>query len=93
MNNYKLECIGGSAQCKEHLIPKVVQCHNMGTDGYDVQWKCQAEMLSNLKFGKIDVNCEGFDYPNDKYVLKGSCGVIKFIKKNLYLFDLVAVYP
>lgn len=27
------------------------------------------------QFGQIQVSCEGYDYPDDPYVLKGSCGV------------------
>lgn len=25
--------------------------------------------------GKINVICEGYDYPDDPYILRGSCGV------------------
>ena len=32
-------------------------------------------MDSKYRFGKIDVSCEGYDHPDDPYVLRGSCGV------------------
>ena len=32
-------------------------------------------MDKSYQFGRIQVSCEGYDYPDDPYVLKGSCGV------------------
>ena len=32
-------------------------------------------MDNSYQFGRIQVSCEGYDYPDDPYVLKGSCGV------------------
>ena len=32
-------------------------------------------MDAAYRFGRIQVSCEGYDYPEDPYVLKGSCGV------------------
>lgn len=39
------------------------------------QWECKANMDASYRFGKIEVSCEGFDYPDDPYILKGSCGL------------------
>lgn len=69
----QLQCVGGSAYGK--YSPKVVQCYNRGFDGIDVQWECVSEMDKNYKLGKVDVNCEGYEYPDDPYVLTGSCGL------------------
>ncbi|CAH2301555.1 store-operated calcium entry-associated regulatory factor [Pelobates cultripes] len=69
----QLKCTGGSAGCK--VMPQVVQCHNRGWDGIDVQWECKVDMDNSYRFGKVEVNCEGFDYPEDPYVLSGSCGL------------------
>lgn len=55
---------------------QVVQCYNRGWDGEDVQWECKSDMDNAFRFGQISVNCEGFSYAEDPYVLKGSCGVI-----------------
>ncbi|XP_018413401.1 PREDICTED: store-operated calcium entry-associated regulatory factor [Nanorana parkeri] len=70
----QLKCIGGNAGCSA-MTPQVVQCHNRGWDGIDVQWECKVDMDNAYRFGKIEVSCEGFDYPNDPYVLSGSCGL------------------
>ena len=32
-------------------------------------------MDKRFKFGRITVSCEGYDYPDDPYILHGSCGV------------------
>lgn len=52
-----------------------MQCTNAGFDGSDVQWKCQADLPDNLRFGQLDVFCEGYAHPDDPFVLKGSCGL------------------
>ncbi|KAE8631080.1 hypothetical protein XENTR_v10001070 [Xenopus tropicalis] len=70
----QLKCIGGSAGCHT-MVPQVVQCHNRGWDGFDVQWECKVDMDNSYRFGKVEVSCEGFDYPEDPYVLRGSCGL------------------
>jgi hypothetical protein len=48
-------------------------------------------MPTEYKFGKITVSCEGYDYPNDPYILAGSCGVIQFyiIVNNNCIFSYV----
>jgi len=53
--------------------PTTVQCKNMGTDGHDVQWECTADLNEGVSFDIMEVNCEGYDYPDDPYVLVGSC--------------------
>ena len=35
-------------------------------------------MDNKYRFGRIDVNCEGYDHPADPYILRGSCGVCIF---------------
>lgn len=69
----QLECVRGNCNDDTSLLPVTVQCRNMGTDGIDVQWKCDAELDSRVKFGELEVSCEGYDNPDDPYVLKGSC--------------------
>eukprot|EP00056_Hartaetosiga_gracilis_P000148 m.36339 g.36339 ORF g.36339 m.36339 type:complete len:318 (+) comp10084_c0_seq6:75-1028(+) len=71
----QMKCIGGSAHCNSNKLPRVMQCQNVGTDGVDVQWKCTAELDSDVKLGRTDVICEGYEYPDDPYILRGSCGV------------------
>jgi len=69
----QLKCVGGSAQ--GHFNPQAVQCYNRGFDGQDVQWECKADMDNLYRFGSVEVICEGYDYPDDPYILKGSCGL------------------
>ena len=56
-----------------------MQCYNRGSDGTDIQWECKTDMIKKYTFDKISVNCEGFDFPEDQYILRGSCAVILFI--------------
>jgi hypothetical protein len=56
----------------------------MGTDGVDVQWRCEAELDSDVVFDAVHVSCEGFRDSNDPWVLEGSCGLeykLKFTNK------------
>jgi len=67
----QLNCHG--QPCSKYQ-PDVVQCQNVGDSGDgDVQWRCSADLDSKVKFGPIDVNCEGFSEPNDQHILKDSC--------------------
>uniref|UniRef100_A0A8C0FL29 Store-operated calcium entry-associated regulatory factor n=1 Tax=Bubo bubo TaxID=30461 RepID=A0A8C0FL29_BUBBB len=70
----QLQCTGGTAGCSH--VPEVVQCYNRGWDGYDVQWQCKADLEHIYRFGQIEVSCEGYDYPDDPYILRGSCSLL-----------------
>ncbi|XP_074850032.1 store-operated calcium entry-associated regulatory factor isoform X2 [Carettochelys insculpta] len=69
----QLQCTGGTAGCV--YVPAVVQCYNKGWDGFDIQWECKADLDNSYRFGRIEVSCEGYDYPDDPYILRGSCGL------------------
>jgi len=72
----QLNCVGGGASYSTELFPSTVQCVNVGVDSYgNVQWKCEADLDSSVKFGETIVNCEGYSNPDDPYILKGSCGL------------------
>ncbi|CAF3557711.1 unnamed protein product [Rotaria socialis] len=77
----QLKCVGGSA--KGAFEPDVVQCYNRGSNGVDIQWECTSEMPKKYKFGRLSVSCEGYEYPDDPYILAGSCG----LEYNLELTD------
>lgn len=66
-------CIGGTAQGK--YTPSTIQCTNKGWDGVDAQWECKADLDNAYRFGETTVVCEGYDHPEDPYILAGSCGV------------------
>ncbi|XP_056266059.1 store-operated calcium entry-associated regulatory factor [Pseudoliparis swirei] len=70
----QLQCVGGSAGCQA-FVPEVVQCRNKGWDGVDIQWECKTDMDKAYRFGRIEVNCEGYSHPADALILKGSCGL------------------
>lgn len=57
------------------LNPTSFQCYNRGiNDMGNVQWECKPNNLDNsLKIVKTNVNCEGYNYPEDPYILAGSC--------------------
>ena len=38
-----------------------------------IQWECKGEMNLKYHFGKMKVECEGYDGPDDLYILRGSC--------------------
>ncbi|KAL1980313.1 hypothetical protein VTN96DRAFT_4371 [Rasamsonia emersonii] len=54
-----------------------MRCVNQGYDydEEDIQWTCTASLPPEFKLGATDVICEGYRSPDDKWVLKGSCGV------------------
>ena len=56
-----------------------IQCKNTGWDGNSVQWECSTDLPSHLSLGTHYVSCEGYDYPDDPYVLVGSCGLSYYI--------------
>ncbi|CAG8616984.1 13065_t:CDS:2 [Dentiscutata heterogama] len=47
----QLRCVGGDA-CHMYT-PDVIQCTNTGSDGLDVNWRCNAELPDYLKFGPV----------------------------------------
>ncbi|RAO72104.1 uncharacterized protein BHQ10_008116 [Talaromyces amestolkiae] len=54
-----------------------MRCTNQGYDydEEDIQWSCTADLPSEFKLGSTDVICEGYRNADDKWILKGSCGV------------------
>lgn len=69
----QLRRIGGNAPYKYN--PKSVFCENVGWDGSDVVWKCQAQLQPGCELTFTRVGCEGYSEPDDPYILKGSCGL------------------
>ncbi|KAJ7274334.1 hypothetical protein B0H12DRAFT_391992 [Mycena haematopus] len=37
--------------------------------------QCEADLPSSLRFGQVEVGCEGWSRPGDSYVLAGSCSL------------------
>ncbi|KAF3387869.1 Store-operated calcium entry-associated regulatory factor [Talaromyces pinophilus] len=72
----QLKCIGPENVCKLYKID-TMRCTNQGYDysEEDIQWSCTADLPSEFKLGSTDVICEGYRNADDKWILKGSCGV------------------
>ncbi|KAF7336671.1 OPT-domain-containing protein [Mycena venus] len=68
----QLVCVG--KPCKLYQ-PEVVRCQSLGGAGTEIDWKCEADLPSSLRFGRVEVGCEGWSRPGDPYVLKGSCSL------------------
>lgn len=71
----QLSCVGGTASYSQSSKVDNVMCTNKGFDGRDAVWECKAQLPDTVKLGRFEVNCEGYSYPNDPYVLVGSCGL------------------
>ncbi|KAF3400025.1 Store-operated calcium entry-associated regulatory factor [Penicillium rolfsii] len=73
----QLNCVGPSKKICDLYQIDTMRCTNDGYDydAEDVQWTCTAALPSEFKLGSTDVICEGYRSSEDKWVLKGSCGV------------------
>ena len=65
----QLKCIGNPCRLYQ---PEAVRCTNLGGAGSDFDWRCEADLPDTLRFGRVEVSCEGWDRPGDPYVLKGA---------------------
>lgn len=64
----QLSCHGSACRT---LRPRAVQCVQRG----NLQWKCEAQLPSSYDLGTVHVSCEGWDRPDDAYILRGSCAL------------------
>lgn len=73
----QLNCAGPSKKICDMYQIDTMRCTNEGYDydAEDVQWTCTASLPAEFKLGATDVVCEGYRSSEDKWVLKGSCGV------------------
>ena len=71
----QMSCLGGDACGYSKYRPLTVQCDNMGSDGVETQWSCDAELHPYVRLGELAVNCEGYLSPTDENILIGSCGL------------------
>ena len=80
----QMTCEGGYGVCKYRASS--IGCLNVGWDGNDVNWKCEVNggLDPHVRLGKFNVNCEGYEYPTDPFVLKGSCGISYELERTNY---------
>lgn len=73
----QLTCTGPSKSVCDMYTLETMRCINAGFDydEEDIQWTCTAPLPPEFKLGSTDVVCEGYRNADDKWVLKGSCGV------------------
>ncbi|KAF7174915.1 hypothetical protein CNMCM7691_005383 [Aspergillus felis] len=73
----QLKCVGPSKSICDKYKIETMRCTNAGYDydEEDVQWTCTAPLPEEFMLGATDVICEGYRNADDKWVLKGSCGV------------------
>jgi len=67
----QMQCVDGPCR----WAPNSILCKNVGFDGVDVLWKCQADLEKGIRLGQVSVSCEGYEYPDDPYILRGSCSL------------------
>lgn len=77
----QLLCTNCYTQEMKNVVTSM-QCFNTGFDGKDVNWKCKSEISKKWLLSNVDVVCEGYDYPDDPYILVGSCSVEYQLKTN-----------
>ena len=70
----QLSCSGSGCQ---YYTPDSIRCTNSGSSygSADIEWTCKASLPPEFKLGGTEVVCEGFDGPDDEWVLKGSCAL------------------
>uniref|UniRef100_A0A6B2LK43 Store-operated calcium entry-associated regulatory factor n=1 Tax=Arcella intermedia TaxID=1963864 RepID=A0A6B2LK43_9EUKA len=99
----QLECVG---TCWRKNIHEAY-CEPEGLDEeYKMKWYCEAEFPDSLDFEDYWVDCEGWDFGGDMFIVEGSC-VMKyklkvvpsrlgrlaaFFRYVLYVFGLLVVF-
>lgn len=74
----QLSCLGGC----EYALDEAV-CEQIPGALGDPSWICAANIPEGTAvFDKVSVSCEGWDSPEDEYILAGSCGLV---------YDLISV--
>ncbi|KAK4650476.1 hypothetical protein QC762_707760 [Podospora pseudocomata] len=75
----QLKCTSPPKLCSlpEASSITTMRCLNTGSSytSEDIEWSCTASLPPTLRLDRTEVICEGYDSPDDPYVLKGSCGV------------------
>ena len=65
----QIKCL---SNCRDS--PDTIYCGNAGYDGQDVIWECKSDP-PGAALTDLNVQCEGYEYPDDPNILKGSYGI------------------
>lgn len=66
----QLQCTGGNDPA---FIPEKIHCKRLLD--MDSDWQCTALLPDDHVLANVDVNCEGYRYPDDDNILEGSCAL------------------
>jgi len=72
----QLECVGGRAWFDRYRLDKAL-CTRQEND-----WVCETEVVHGYTISNVKVVCEGYDSPNDAFVVDGSCNMQYEIEHN-----------
>ncbi|RNA16322.1 store-operated calcium entry-associated regulatory factor [Brachionus plicatilis] len=75
----QLKCLSHSLMCHSYS-PSFVKCINKGYPEANVKWECKADFGKRVKFGSHRVKCEGYDKPDDEYILANSCSLEYYLE-------------
>lgn len=80
----QLECLSSLIDCQNADID-FIYCENVASlaESASVFWKCKADRLVGYEIHSVNVECEGYRYPGDTVVLKGSCGLKYHVRSAL----------
>jgi len=71
----------GSLPCRPDYLVTSAKCTNLNSKARGgiwnsvAKWQCEAVLPGDYSLDRIDISCEGYDYPKDAYILNGSCGM------------------
>jgi hypothetical protein len=68
----RCESLGGSGIDVDWKVRCLVAYGLLDSDDPAAFIQCEADLPESLRFGKVEVNCEGWSRPGDPYVLKGT---------------------
>jgi len=72
----QVSCVGGDACADASKAVTTVKCLKDGFDGMDITWDCTFQNVpQEYTVRYATVSCEGYESPNDVYILRDSCAV------------------
>nr|XP_027199987.1 store-operated calcium entry-associated regulatory factor-like [Dermatophagoides pteronyssinus] len=82
----QLTCVGDD-YCNQVNV-STVTCYNNRTVNNFILWHCEADLPSNYALVQKNISCEGYDSPEDEYILVGSCSLQYYLEDRGIMFKL-----